>query len=107
MYGLYASNRVVVSRNRLIIFSDDVSEGDSIDEGTEYCEDCVEPRVGNSESAKEATSNDCSSNGVECSVGGVHHPQNTHTGFNSSTIAADSSNGVTNTRCCRYSCMRF
>jgi hypothetical protein len=25
---------------------------------------------------------------------------------NSSTIAADSSNGVTNTRCCRYSCMR-
>jgi hypothetical protein len=24
---------------------------------------------------------------------------------NSSTIAADSSNGVTNTRCCRYSCM--
>ena len=26
--------------------------------------------------------------------------------FNSSTIAADSSNGVTNTRCCRYSCMR-
>jgi hypothetical protein len=26
-------------------------------------------------------------------------------GSNSSTIAADSSNGVTNTRCCRYSCM--
>ena len=25
---------------------------------------------------------------------------------NSSTIAADSSNGVTNTRCCRYSCSR-
>jgi len=25
---------------------------------------------------------------------------------NSSTIAADSSNGVTNTICCRYSCMR-
>jgi len=25
---------------------------------------------------------------------------------NSSTIAAGSSNGVTNTRCCRYSCMR-
>jgi hypothetical protein len=24
----------------------------------------------------------------------------------SSTTAADSSNGVTNTRCCRYSCMR-
>jgi hypothetical protein len=30
----------------------------------------------------------------------------TQTGSNSSTIAADSSNGVTNTRCCRYSCMR-
>ena len=28
------------------------------------------------------------------------------TGSNSSTIATDSSNGVTNTRCCRYSCMR-
>jgi hypothetical protein len=25
---------------------------------------------------------------------------------NSSTIAADSSNGVTNVRCCRYSCLR-
>jgi hypothetical protein len=33
-------------------------------------------------------------------------PQHTQTGSNSSTIAADSSNGVTNTRCCRYSCMR-
>jgi len=26
---------------------------------------------------------------------------------NSSTIAAGSSNGVTNTKCCRYSCLRF
>jgi hypothetical protein len=33
--------------------------------------------------------------------------QHTQTGSNSSTIAADSNNGVTNTRCCRYSCMRF
>jgi hypothetical protein len=31
-------------------------------------------------------------NWFECAVGGVRHP--------------DSSNGVTNTRCCRYSCMR-
>jgi len=31
-------------------------------------------------------------------VGGVRHPQHTQTGSNSSTIAADSSNGVTNTR---------
>jgi hypothetical protein len=46
-------------------------------------------------------------NWFECAVGGVHHPQHTQTGSNSSTIAADSSNGVTNTRCCRYSCMRF
>jgi hypothetical protein len=30
----------------------------------------------------------------------------TQTGSNSSTIAADSSNGVTNNRCCRYRCMR-
>jgi hypothetical protein len=43
---------------------------------------------------------------VECAVGGVCHPQNTQTGSNSSTIAADSSNGVTNIRCCKYSCMR-
>jgi hypothetical protein len=42
----------------------------------------------------------------ECAVGGVRHPQHTQTGSNSSTIAADSSNGVTNARCCRYSCMR-
>jgi hypothetical protein len=34
------------------------------------------------------------------------NPQHTHTGSNSFTIAADSSNGVTNTRCCRYRCMR-
>jgi hypothetical protein len=39
-------------------------------------------------------------------VGGLSYPQHTHTGSNSSTIAADSSNAVTNTRCCRYSCMR-
>src|SRR5215475_9474928 len=45
-------------------------------------------------------------NRFECAVGGVCHPQHTQTGSNSSTIAADSSNGVTNTRCCRYSCMR-
>jgi len=36
----------------------------------------------------------------------VRHPQHTQTSSSSSTIAADSSNGVTNTRCCRYSCMR-
>jgi hypothetical protein len=37
---------------------------------------------------------------------GLRHPQHTQTGSNSSTIASDSSKGVTNTRCCRYSCMR-
>jgi hypothetical protein len=36
----------------------------------------------------------------------LRHPQHIQTGSNSSTIAADSSNGVTNTRCCRYRCMR-
>jgi hypothetical protein len=45
-------------------------------------------------------------NRSECAVDGVRHPQHTQTGSNSSTIAADSSNGVTNIRCCRYSCMR-
>jgi hypothetical protein len=44
-------------------------------------------------------------NGLECAVGGVRHPQHTQTGSNSSTSAADSSNGVTNPRCCGYSCM--
>jgi len=34
-------------------------------------------------------------------VGGVSHPQHTQTSSNSSTIAADSSNGVTHTRWCR------
>jgi len=37
---------------------------------------------------------------------GVRHPQHTQTCSSSSTIAADSSNGLTNTRCCRYSYMR-
>ena len=40
-------------------------------------------------------------NWFECAVDGVRHPQHTQTSSNSSTIAADSSNGVTNTRCCR------
>jgi hypothetical protein len=42
----------------------------------------------------------------ECAVGGVRHPQHSQTGSYSSAIATDSRNGVTNTRCCRYSCMR-
>ena len=46
-------------------------------------------------------------NWFECAVGGVRHPQHTQTSSNSSTIAVDSSNGVTNTRCCRYSCLRY
>jgi hypothetical protein len=45
-------------------------------------------------------------NRFECAVGGVRHPQHTQTGSKSPTIVADSSNGVTNTRCYRYSCMR-
>jgi len=46
-------------------------------------------------------------NRFECAVGGVCHPQHTQTSSNASTIVADSNNGVTNTRCCRYSCLRF
>jgi hypothetical protein len=42
----------------------------------------------------------------ECAVGGLRHPQHTLTCSNSSTIAEGSSNGVTNNRCCKYSCMR-
>ena len=37
---------------------------------------------------------------------GFSHLQHTQTSSNSSTIAADSNNGVTNARCCRYSCLR-
>ena len=37
---------------------------------------------------------------------GVRYPQHTQTSSNSSTIAAGSNNGVTNTRSCRYSCLR-
>jgi hypothetical protein len=33
------------------------------------------------------------------------HPQHTQTNSNSFTIVADSNNCVTNTRCCRYSCL--
>jgi hypothetical protein len=36
----------------------------------------------------------------------LRHSQHAQTGSNSSTIANDNSNGATNTRCCRYSCMR-
>jgi hypothetical protein len=36
----------------------------------------------------------------------LQHPQHTQTSSNSSTLAAGSSNSVTNTRCCRYSCLR-
>jgi len=45
-------------------------------------------------------------NWFECAVGGVCYPQHTQISSNSSTIAADSSNGVTNTIYCRYSCLR-
>jgi len=45
-------------------------------------------------------------NWFECAVRGVRHPQHTQTSSSSSTIAADRNNGVTNTRCCRYSCLR-
>ena len=40
-------------------------------------------------------------NRFDCAVGDVSHPQSTQTGSNSSTIAADISNGVANTTCCR------
>jgi len=48
-----------------MIFSDDVSEGDSVDEEMEYWEDCVEPTEGDSESAKDVTSDDSCCTGVD------------------------------------------
>jgi hypothetical protein len=65
MDGLYARNVVIVNRNHAKIFPDDVSEVDSVDEGSEYCEDGVERREGDSESAKDATLNECWCNGVD------------------------------------------
>jgi hypothetical protein len=44
-------------------------------------------------------------NRFECAVGGVRPPPTAHSN-RFQLMAADSSNGVTNTRCCRYSCMR-
>jgi len=44
-------------------------------------------------------------NQFECVVGGVRQPQHTQTSSKSSTTAVDSNNGVTNSRCCRYSCL--
>ena len=43
-------------------------------------------------------------NWFECAVRGVRHPQHTQSSSNSSTIAAGSSNGLTNTRCCTVVC---
>ena len=45
-------------------------------------------------------------NWFECPVGDLGNPQHTQTSSNTSTIAADSNKGVTNIRCCRYSCLR-
>jgi hypothetical protein len=45
-------------------------------------------------------------NWFECVVGSVRHTQHTQTSCKFYTISADSSKGVTNTRCCRYSCLR-
>ena len=41
----------------------------------------------------------------ECAVDSVLHSQHTQTGSSTSTIAAGSNNGLTNTRCCRYNCL--
>jgi hypothetical protein len=43
----------------------------------------------------------------ECAVSGVRHPQHTQTGSNSSTIAADSNNGVWGHPHSSYSLLRF
>ena len=64
MDGFYAGNGVFANRNPAMIFSDYVSKGDSIDEGTEYCEDCGK-KEGNLERTNEATSNDCCCTGVD------------------------------------------
>jgi hypothetical protein len=44
-------------------------------------------------------------NRFECAVGAVRYSQHTQTSSNSSTITAGSNNDLTNTRCCRYSCL--
>ena len=56
------------------------------------------------------TISNCSTIAVDSSNGvtntRIRHPQHTQTGSNSFTIATDSSNGVTNSTCCRYSRLR-
>ena len=42
---------------------------------------------------------------IRSAMNGLRHPQHTQTSSSFSTIATDSSNCVTNTRCCRYSCL--
>jgi hypothetical protein len=55
---LYRSNAEDAERIRAIILSDDVSDDDSVDDGTGCDGKYVEPKEGDSESAEEATSDD-------------------------------------------------
>jgi hypothetical protein len=52
------SNAEDAKRICAMILSDDVSDGDSIDDGMESDEDCVEPREGDVESVEDTTSDD-------------------------------------------------
>jgi hypothetical protein len=68
----YRRNAEDAERIRAIIVSDDVSDDDSIDDGTEYDGNYVEPREGDSESAEEATSNDYCCNAMDATESCFH-----------------------------------
>jgi hypothetical protein len=59
------SNADDAERMRVMMLSDDVSDGDSIGNGTGSDEDYAEPREGNSESAEDASSDDDCCNEVD------------------------------------------
>jgi len=62
---LYRSIAEDAERIRAIIVSDEVSDDDSIDDGTECDGNYVEPTEGDSESAEEATSDDYYCNAMD------------------------------------------
>jgi hypothetical protein len=65
MDPLDTSNAEDAERIHAMILSEDVSDGDSIDDGMESVEDYVEPREGDSKSTEDATSDDDCCNEVD------------------------------------------
>jgi hypothetical protein len=65
MYRLYRSNTEDAESNRAMILSDDVSDNDSIDDGTESDKNYVETREDSAECTEDATAVDDSCSDVD------------------------------------------